>query len=118
MIIKYTYLSFLIVTTLLLYGCAPHPGTGTWVPIAEVDTVYSRIAVEFNGQAELFIPGREEHLIRCFWSGESANSISMDCISADDTEIKYTILLQVADDGVGELLQNGAVVGRFSKEEE
>ncbi|RLJ18026.1 hypothetical protein DJ031_12005 [bacterium endosymbiont of Escarpia laminata] len=72
----------------------------------------------FEGRAELFVADREEHLFRCFWGGTTANTISMDCISADDATQKPLFTLQVAADGTGKLSEAGKNLGLFQRTEQ
>ena len=76
-----------------LTGCSAHPGAGTWIPVAGSDTEYSRIEVRFEGRAEFFLPGRDEAKLRCFWAGDSRNSIALQCTAASnpDEELYYRL---------------------------
>ncbi|HHH39844.1 MAG TPA: hypothetical protein ENK50_09750 [Sedimenticola sp.] len=103
-----------LVLSLVLSGCGPHPGAGDWIAEGEPVAGYQRLEVNFDGRAEFFAPGSEQAALRCFWAGDSASSIRLDCISAadDSTETRYGF--RVLDKGgAGELLLDGKVLGRF-----
>lgn len=118
LIIKTRLLFLSLILFVLLSGCSPHPGSGIWVPMDKGESRYSKVEVLFDGRAELFVPGREDHLYRCFWGGVSSESIRMECVSADDDAIKPIFKLQVAADGRGELLESEKTVGYFRRTEE
>ena len=118
LIIKTSLWLLILIISLLLSGCSPHPGSGIWVPVDKDVSLYSKVVVLFDGRAELFIPGREEHMYRCFWGGVSSDSIRMECVSADDEAITPIFTLQVVIGGRGELLESGQIVGYFRRTEE
>lgn len=107
-----------VALTLLLTGCGPHPGSGAWLADPEPVAGYQRLKVEFDGRAEFFRPGEEGAALRCFWAGDSANSIQMDCISAGDDASKFLYAFRVLDDGRAELLMDGKVLGQFRSSEQ
>jgi len=117
-IIKTKYLFLTLLSSILLVGCSAHPGSGIWVPAEGNESPYSRIEVLFEGRAELFVSGRKEHLFRCFWSGTTADSIHMDCISADDETQKTVFILQVTADGAAKLTEAGKNLGLFQRTEQ
>ncbi|WP_177418448.1 hypothetical protein [endosymbiont of Lamellibrachia barhami] len=118
MIIKTKCLFLTLLTSILLVGCSAHPGSGIWLPAEGSESPYSRIEVLFEGRAELFVAGREAHLFRCFWSGTTADSIHMDCISADDETQKPVFTLQVSADGTARLSEAGKKLGLFQRTEQ
>jgi hypothetical protein len=99
---------------LLLQGCSPHPGAGSWVPAENSDSPFSEIMVDFNGRVEIFVPQREGHIYRCFWGGISSDTLAFDCISADDETIKPQYTFKVIQDGVAELLESTKPMGQYS----
>lgn len=109
------HLFLTLLATLSLAACSPHPGSGIWVPAEGSDAAYAKLEVLFEGQAELFVPGREEHLYRCFWGGAAKDAIRMECVSADNESDKPVFLFQVAPDGVGQLSMDGKPVGLFTR---
>jgi hypothetical protein len=111
-------LTLIAALVLLLTGCGPHPGSGAWLADPEPVAGYQRLQVEFDGRAEFFRPGEEAAALRCFWAGDSATSIKMDCISAADDATKFIYSLRVLDDGQGELLLDDKVLGRFRSQEQ
>jgi len=104
---------FTLLALLVLQGCSPHPGAGTWSPIENSGAPFSEINVDFNGRVLLFVPQREEHLYRCFWAGTSSASLSFDCISADDEKVKPQYTFNISQNGEAELLQAGKPAGQY-----
>ena len=97
----------LLVTALLIAGCSPHPGAGTWVPLAGAESRYERLEVMFEGRAEFYLPAAEEADLRCFWSGESGRDIALQCSSAGNPDVDLHFRLKTRQSGEAELLQGG-----------
>ena len=108
----------LTVVSLALSGCSPHPGTGTWLPVEGGTTEFSRITVNFNGRAELYTPGSEKEALRCFWGGESSESMQMQCSLAANTDVEYTYRFRVNQSGEAELVLSGQTIGTFYRKPE
>ncbi len=107
-----------LVLLLSLFGpltaCSPHPSSGEWESATAQPDNYSRLKVEFDGKAYLFVPEREEHLVRCFWAGESRQIINLNCILNDPSEKRFNYQLRVQGDH-SDLLEKGAVLTRFRR---
>ena len=100
---------------LLLAGCSGHPAAGTW-QIREGSAIpYARLVVQFDGKAEFFRPNEERPAERCFWAGESADAIALQCIEAADTGQEHFYRLKVRGGGVGELIQEGRLLGMLDE---
>lgn len=115
---KQTLLLILTVVLLVLSGCSPHPGTGTWLPVEGGTTEFSRITVNFDGRAELYTPASEKEVLRCFWGGESSQSMQLKCSLAADTDVEYLYQLKVNQSGEAELILSGKTLGIFYKKPE
>lgn len=102
---------------LLLAACSPHPGSGIWLSVDDTGP-YGKLAILFEGQAELYPVGRKAYRYRCFWAGLSADSLRMDCVSADDPAQKARFEFRVLADGSGELLESGRSLGHFHRTDE
>ena len=107
--------SLMALTAILISACSAHPSSGVWIA-SDQAAHFSRIAVEFDGKAELFIPDRENYLYRCFWSGRDATSIRLQCSSADNEQDNPEYLLSVGQDGMAELSLQGDSLGRYSRQ--
>ena len=94
----------------LLAGCSPHPGAGTWLPLAETESEYTRLEVNFDAKAEFFLAGKEAAELRCFWGGDSARSISMKCSAASNPDVDIHYVLKITGSDRAELLQAGQSV--------
>jgi hypothetical protein len=103
-----------ILPLLLLAGCSPHPGSGTWVPVPEEETDFSMLQVHYNGRAELLSKGKDAIIRHCFWVGIGKKSIKLDCVPSNNTGIEEQFQLNVVAEGEAELMFNGKVAGRFS----
>ena len=99
---------------LFLGACAPHPGAGHWVPEGTNPEGFTGLSVQFDGKAEFYAQGREEAVVRCFWGGESAETISMDCVVAENTEIQRRYALNIQADRA-ELFSGAKMVGVFTR---
>ncbi len=88
------------------------------MPLDDREAPYAKLEVLFEGRAELFVPDREEHLYRCFWGGAGANSIQMECVSADNETVKPSFTFRVAADGTGELIESGQTIAFFRRTDE
>ena len=104
-----------VIIALVFSACGPHPSSGEWKGTTGGDNRYSRLKVQFDGKAFLFVPGREDHQVRCFWAGESATIVNMDCMLNDPSERRFSYRLRIIDDRASELLQNGEVLARFHR---
>ena len=105
----------LISLILLLAACSPHPGSGIWEAVGENGNGFTKMVIQFNGRVEMFAPDKEKAVIRCFWAGEDAESISMDCVKADtDEKLKYGLRVNPTKQ-TADLLKSGKVVGSFNK---
>jgi len=98
-----------------LSGCSPHPGAGTWTTVGEGEGGFFKLVVHFEGRAEFFAPDQEKELLRCFWAGESAESIRLDCTSAqqEDAKLHYSLAVTGADQA--QLQQSGKVIAQFRR---
>ena len=101
-----------------LQGCSPHPGSGSWVPVENSETIFSLVTIDFNGRAELFIPKRDDHLYRCFWAGQDSKTLSLDCIAADDDTLKPQLLFRISQEGVADLLEADKLLGQFKRSDD
>jgi hypothetical protein len=102
---------------LLLAGCSGHPGAGTWQIEDGLEGGYSRLVVQFDGRAEFFRPGEETAAQRCFWAGESSNSIALQCSDAANPDLERHYRLKVNQRGQGELMQGGRLLGLLQRQQ-
>lgn len=99
---------------LLIAGCSPHPGSGTWIPLTEEGSSFSRLDVHYNGRAELHASGEEEIVWHCFWVGINESDISMECVPSHNTDIEQQYQLIVVPRESARLMMDGNELGRFS----
>ncbi len=75
---------------------------------------FTGLSVQFDGKAEFYVQDKQEAVLRCFWGGESARTISMDCVVAENTEIRRRYALNIQADRA-ELISGAKTVGVFTR---
>jgi len=105
----------MLLIPLVLAGCSAHPAAGTWQIQEGSKSNYARLVVQFDGRAEFFRPNEEEPAERCFWAGESASTIALQCVDAADEEQERQYRLKVTKGGRGELMQDGRLLGMLDE---
>jgi hypothetical protein len=86
---------------------------------------FVRLEVGYEGRTDIFGEKSDKPVTadtngairRCFWRGDSAQSIVMTCVQAANTDIEESYVLRVgADNNVADLIKGEVVVGRFVRE--
>ncbi len=108
---RYGLWSLVLLWSLALTGCSGHPAAGTWLIREGSASPYARLVVQFDGRAEFFRPNQEEPAERCFWAGESADTIGLQCVDAAGGDQERFYRLKVGRGGVGELTRDGRLLG-------
>ena len=98
-----------------LSGCSPHPGAGTWAAVGESKGKFSKLVVQFEARAILYLSGQEKGVLRCFWAGQSAESIGLDCNPAGNAGPKQIYSLVVKGENRAQLMESGKVVASFQR---
>mgnify|MGYP001816601978 FL=1 len=101
---------------LLLSACSPHPAAHTWVTDDQNEPGISKLDVTFEGTAEFYSTADLKSIRRCFWGAKSRTIIELNCVHAEDTEIKETYELEVADNNSARLTHNKILIARLSKQ--
>ncbi len=112
------YMLSVILFTLGLQGCSPHPGAGHWQPVENSDSKFSKISVEFEGRAELLPADKAAETQRCFWAGKTADVIRLQCTQGDDSGLEFLYLLTVdssGDEPVATLTQGDKQMGVYRR---
>lgn len=107
--------TLLPLAVMLLAACSPHPTSGEWTAKPGTQPAYSRIKVEYDGKAYLFVPDREDHQVRCFWAGADRATINMDCIINDPSEQRFFFQLRIEGSSLSTLLSNGQILGHYQR---
>jgi hypothetical protein len=105
---------------LLLSGCSPHPGAGTWLAEGE-KSEFVELNVTYEGRTDIFDRRADDGsgaprtaVRRCFWHGVDASVIDLSCVQAVNTDIEESYQLRVAPDNkTAELIKDSHVVGRY-----
>lgn len=115
------YVLSVILLTLGLQGCSPHPGSGHWQAVENSGSKFSKISVEFEGRAELLPADTAGETQRCFWAGKTADTIQLQCTQGDDTGVEFLYLLSVDSSGsepVASLIQGEKQMGVYRRQSE
>ncbi len=111
-----TYLT-LASSLLMISACSPHPGSATWLATADQSSVFTKIAVHYDGKADIYSDNQDDAIRRCFWSAVSSQSINMHCIDATNTEHEEDLQLTVTDRDHAELTQSNTIIARFYQQQ-
>lgn len=101
---------------LSLAACSPHPGAGVWKAEGENTLGIRGMTLAYEGKAVFSSTRVNPALWHCFWNGASSHAANLDCTPSTDTESHERFVFTVGEDGVGELRQQGQVIGRFVRE--
>lgn len=93
------YIFSMILLSLSLQGCSPHPGAGHWQAVEDSASDFSKITVEFEGRAELLPTDTAAETQRCFWAGKTADALQLQCTYGDDSGVELKYLLSVDSTG-------------------
>lgn len=85
----------LMLLSLGILGCTPHPGSGHWQATEGDSGSFGELSVEFDGKASLQPTDSSAEAQRCFWSARDANSLELQCTQGDDTGLEFTYRLTV-----------------------
>ena len=114
--------------TVILMGCSAHPGAGNWQTTTEENPdfirEFVRLGVSYEGRTNIFADKSSDStesnpaIRRCFWHGIDAQTITMTCVQAANTDIEESYQLHVGTDrDIAELIKDERIVGRFIREE-
>jgi len=104
-----------ITGALTLFGCSAPPAPGNWLATDGGEQNFSRLKIEFDGKAEIFIPSQEAALLRCFWRASGPQSILLQCAYADKTKNEEFYDFTVTENDLGTLSQGSSVRARFRR---
>lgn len=76
---------------------------------------FERIEVMFDGKADLFRKGAKQAAYRCFWGGDSAQSLRLTCTTGQDSGIEYHYVLKVVATDQANLEQNDQLLATYSR---
>jgi hypothetical protein len=103
-----------LLSMLLLAACSPHPGAGVWKPVADNAVGIERLIIAYDGRG-LFATTHPKASWHCFWSGENARTLLLDCTPSTNPEQEVRYRFRVTEAGQGELLRDDRLVARFRK---
>jgi len=110
---KKSFKYVLLMAVLALVGCGAHPGAATWIANSENSLKLAKLAVHFEGRAELLNSAGDE-LFRCFWAATDKVTLDLTCTQAADTDAKHPYQL-IADGESATLLEAGKIVTQLSR---
>lgn len=127
-----TYLLILSIIILLsISACSPHPGAGTWITDGNNTLKLSKIVIVFEGTADFFSATikpetsrnnqkskekMNDAIRRCFWGASSDNEIQMQCVHAENTDIKEAYQFTIIEKDQAQLTQNEQLIALFKRE--
>lgn len=111
-----TYLA-LISSLLMISACSPHPGSATWLASTDQSSVFKKIAVHYDGKADIYSDNQDDAIRRCFWSAISAQAISMHCVDTRNTEHEEDFQLTVTNSDHAELKQSSTIIAQFYRQQ-
>lgn len=115
----YSRFPLIVVITLLLTACSPHPGTGVWKAVDDNEMGISKLTVSFEGRAE-FVSGKkdEKSVWHCFWTTFEKKKLRLDCTPSTNPEQKKSFILSANDQGQAELRDNSTLLASFIRSDE
>ncbi|MBE9525403.1 MAG: hypothetical protein IME94_00375 [Proteobacteria bacterium] len=110
----------LIISLLGLSACSPHSGAGTWITDGNNPLKLTKIVVVFEGTADFFSEKNKETdnsaIRRCFWSTAAEDQLQMQCVHADNTDLKETYQFTIIEGNQAQLTQNKQLIALFKKQ--
>lgn len=108
----------LATSALLISACSPHPGSATWLAIADQPTPFTKIAVHYDGKADIYSDSQADAVRRCFWSASSAQAIDLHCVDTGNTEHEENYRLTVNNTDTAVLTQSNTLIARFYRQQQ
>lgn len=110
---------FIVVILIAITACSPHPGAGAWKADGDNSLKISSIKIIFEGTADIFSHENDgeskDAVFRCFWSASGEKQMQMQCVHAENTDLKETFQFTILETGQGKLKQNDQLIGLFQK---
>ncbi|NRA71522.1 MAG: hypothetical protein HRU24_10900 [Gammaproteobacteria bacterium] len=97
----------------ILVSCTGHPAAGKWQLQSTETFEFNRLVINFDGRAELYKPDSDTAWFHCFWNARAADTIAMECASADETQDNELFDFKVSGKSSGQLLQANKLLARF-----
>ena len=116
--INYFIFTFSALSLTVLTACSPHPATGTWLSSATNSENYSKMIVHFEPRLEIYSGKSDKPTLFCGWSGLNKNSITLECMSAEEQKQMDMYQINVTQDTQAELVYEGKVIAKFDKSDE
>lgn len=110
----YSHFPLIVVITLLLTACSPHPGTGVWKAVEDNEMGISKLTVGFEGRAEFISSKNDEKTSwHCFWGVAENENIRLDCSPSTNPEQEKSFILGINDQGLAELRDESTLLASF-----
>lgn len=110
---------FIVVILIAVTACSPHPGAGAWKADGDNSLKISSIKIIFEGTADIFSHENDgeskDAVFRCFWSASGEKQMQLQCVHAENTDLKETFQFTILETGQGKLTQNEQLIGLFQK---
>ena len=110
---------FILLILITITACSPHPGAGSWKADSDNSLNISSIKIIFEGTADIFSHKNDgeskDAVFRCFWSASGEKQMQLQCVHAENTDLKETFQFTILETGQGRLTQNEQLIGLFQK---
>jgi len=101
---------FLLITTILISACSPHPASGVWKAIEDNDYGIKNLTISFDGRANFTSSEPDDTTWHCFWSATSKQETVLDCTPSSDPEQEERFILTINSQGLAELRHNAQLI--------
>ncbi len=102
-IIRFYFSAFIILLSLFLSACSPHPATGVWKAVGDNALGVDRLVAGFEGRAEFSTSKINNAVWHCFWAASDKKALTLSCAPSTNPEEKRLFTLSVNDQGLAEL---------------
>lgn len=101
---------------LLLAGCSPHSGSGSWVLAPGKQAELSKIVIQFEPKVDIYGSESNDPIQQCGWWAKSRQEIEMECVWLSDTNKKVKYQLNILQDDTAQLLHEARLIGEYVRQ--
>ena len=108
----------LLLITVLLSGCTPHPASGVWKTTEDNAYGINKLVVAFDGKANFTTTKIESANWHCFWTASSKFEADLKCTPSTNPDQEESYILTVNDQGLADLQHNAQQIASFVRQDE
>ncbi len=108
----------LIIFSLLVSGCSPHPGTGVWKTADDNEMGIEKLVIGFEGRAEFVSTKQDKATWHCFWRGADKKELLLDCKPSTNPDQNKIFIISVNDQGLAEFRNESSLLATFTRTDE